>query len=209
MNKFILFDFDGVIVDSFEIAFSVKNMMCPSITREAYRALFEGNINDTIMDDIMHDDKCRHDLDFNAEYIPKIKEQVQVFSGMKEAIQQLAISYNLVIISSTDSALVKEVLERDNLAKCFKEIFGNDVHKSKVEKIKMVFSKFGVTSGDCVFVTDTLGDMREAEKMKIGSIGVSWGFQQLETLKKGNSFKIVDRPDQLVLTIAEYFNSLN
>jgi phosphoglycolate phosphatase-like HAD superfamily hydrolase len=83
---------------------------------------------------------------------------------------------------------------------------GNDVHKSKVEKIKMVFQKYGICNNDCVFITDTLGDMREATKMNVGSIGVTWGFNKPNVLKLGNPFCITERPSDLPLAIFEYFN---
>jgi len=44
-DKFILFDFDGVIADSFSAAFAVNKKVFPSITEQEYRDRFLGNIN--------------------------------------------------------------------------------------------------------------------------------------------------------------------
>ena len=53
---------------------------------------------------------------------------------------------------------------------------------------------------------DTLGDMLEAERVGVGAIGVSWGFQKHGTLAKGNPFKVVDEPEGLPVAVEEYFH---
>ena len=45
-KNYVLFDFDGVIVDSFLHAFEVNKMIYPHLTEKEYRMRFEGNIND-------------------------------------------------------------------------------------------------------------------------------------------------------------------
>lgn len=45
-KPFILFDFDGVIADSFKLSFEIAKMICPHITEDIYQKRFEGNIND-------------------------------------------------------------------------------------------------------------------------------------------------------------------
>jgi beta-phosphoglucomutase-like phosphatase (HAD superfamily) len=45
-GKIVLFDFDGVIVDSFKPAFEVQKMIRPGInfSEDDYRKFFEGNV---------------------------------------------------------------------------------------------------------------------------------------------------------------------
>lgn len=114
----------------------------------------------------------------------------------------------MVVISSTITSPIREFLEGHDLANHFAQIMGNDVHKSKVEKIKMVFEKYSVEANDCVFITDTLGDMREAEKMSVGTIGITWGFHTPETLQHGKPFRLVEKPSDLLVAVADYFKTL-
>ncbi len=204
-KSFILFDFDGVIVDSFNIALGVAQMMCPHITAEGHKKRFEGNINDWEKFDEKHSDKCRHDINFFDEYVPRMRSQVKVFPGMKQAIEKISKDYILIVISSTISAPLLEILVKFDLAKHFTEIMGNDVHTSKVEKIKMVFAKYNIGPRDCVFVTDTLGDVKEATETGVKSLAVSWGFHNRETLLLGNPYKIIDRPEDLPPTLKMMF----
>lgn len=50
-EKITIFDFDGVIANSFEIAFAINKISRPAITRERYRKLFDGNIYDAVLED--------------------------------------------------------------------------------------------------------------------------------------------------------------
>ena len=204
-SKFILFDFDGVIGDSWDVAFATVKTICPGITEEDHKKRFEGNINDVKHPEAFHNDDCNHDLDWFDIYVPKMKEGTKLFPGLKELILDLEKEYTLIIISSTLSFPIEEFLKEHNFREHFDWVMGNDVHKSKVEKIKMVFEKYGVGSKDCIFITDTLGDMHEAEKMNVPSIGVTWGFCTPETLQKGNPLKLVDTPEELKSAIAEHF----
>lgn len=204
-TKFILFDFDGVIADSFGVAFETVKTICPAITKEDYQKRFEGNINEIKHPETFHNDDCNHDLDWFDVYVPKMKEGMKLFPGMKEVIFELEKEYMLVIISSTVTFPIEEFLTLHDLRKHFDWVMGNDVHKSKVEKIKMVFEKYKVSSEDCLFITDTLGDMHEAERMNVRSVGVTWGFCTPEILQKGNPLRLVDTPEELKDTIIEYF----
>lgn len=202
---FILFDFDGVIADSFLPAFEVQKMICPELSEDSYRKRFEGNINDWEELVNMHTEKCRHDIDFFTEYIPRMKKEAQLVSGMKEVVVELERRYSLVVVSSTITSPIREFLETHDMEGHFIQIMGNDVHKSKVEKIKMVFEKYDVGPDDCVFITDTLGDMHEATRVGVGTIGVVWGFHTPETLLKGKPFRLVEKPSDILLVVSDYF----
>ncbi len=204
-NKLILFDFDGVVADSFTPAFETVKTICPLISELEYRKRFEGNINETKFPEEFHSEMCRHDLDFFSLYIPRIKDEVTIFPGMKEVILALEKEYTLVIISSTLTFPIEEFLVSHDLRDHFEWVMGNDVHKNKTEKIKMVFQKYEVGENDCVFVTDTLGDMHEAGKVNVQTIGVTWGFNTAETLAKGNPSKLVYTPDELLTVIQGFF----
>lgn len=202
-KKIILFDFDGVIADSFQAAFTVHKMISPHIVEDDYRSWFEGNINN--WREAAGPGTHRSDIDFFTEYLPKMKSEVKMVLGILEIIKSLSYSYTLIIVSSTITSPIREFMERHEAGQYFTEIMGNDIHQSKVEKMKMVFGKYKVNPEQCVFITDTLGDLREAAKAKVDAIGVSWGFQRKETLLKGNPLCVVEKPEELPIAILNYF----
>jgi len=178
-------------------------MICPHITESDYKRRFEGNIND--WQEPTHTKECRNDIDFFAEYAPRMEAEVNVIPGMPEIIKQFAQSYMLIIISSTITAPIQQFIKKHNLAMYFTEVMGNDIHASKAEKIKMVFSKYGTDSAKCLFITDTLGDIKEATGVGVAAIGVTWGFQDKKTLLKGNPLFIAEKPEELPSIVSNYF----
>jgi len=210
-KKIIFFDFDGVIADSFDVAFEINKIIDHKIiVKKDFQDLFDGNINDWTKDTSYGEEEIKKiNDDFFAKYIPQMKK-VKIFPGMKEVIAELAKTYILLIISSTIISPIRDFLNRNNIFSYFDNIVGsNFVDANKAERIKMVLEKYGVDIKDCVFITDTLGDMREAASLGIQSIGVTWGFQEKENLLKGNPFHIAEKAEDLNSIISECFKKLD
>ncbi|RJR12625.1 HAD family hydrolase [Candidatus Parcubacteria bacterium] len=206
-KKFILFDFDGVISNSFDIALKTAQTLCVHMTEEEYRSAFRGNIYEThhkMMPDT-HGPECQHDRNWFEVYIPMFEEGATPFSGIEEVIQKLSHEHVLIIVSSSEHSPIQGFLEKYHLGRYFSEIMGNEVHKHKAEKIRMIFEKYNIVAKDCVFITDTLGDMNEASEKGVGSIGVTWGWHSRETLEQGKPFRIVDTPQEINPAISDYF----
>ena len=202
-KNFVLFDFDGVIADSFSLAFDVARTFNPELDEAAYKRLFEGNVYESIKR--LNGGRPVNSEEYFALFEPRFLKETRLVEGMPRVISDLSKSYVLSIISSTLSAPIQQFLELYNIAGHFSDVLGMDVHTSKVEKIRMVFAKYVTDADSCVFITDTLGDMHEAKEHGMGAIAVSWGFHSHETLEKGIPFRIVDRPDELPDAIADYF----
>ena len=197
-KKVVIFDFDGVIVDSLMAAYNTWKEAGATLTIDEYRAQFDGNIN--------HAD-APADIDFHEEYKRKIKD-LKIFSGIAEAVRELQGQYHLAIVSSSLNEFISKVLTDNNLDDQFTDIMGNDVSTSKVEKFKMIFKKYDVTANDCVIITDTLGDMKEAAEVDMPSIGVSWGFQKEEVLRQGAAVEIVAKPEDIKNEVRKLFGKL-
>src|SRR3989338_9525959 len=84
--------------------------------------------------------------------------------GIVPAIRDLANRYGLFVISSSRSEPIREYLRRQDIGSVFADVMGGDVHRSKVEKMKLVLVKYGTAATNCLFVTDTLGDLEEATR---------------------------------------------
>jgi phosphoglycolate phosphatase len=204
LKKLVLFDFDGVIVNTYDMCFDINKILDPDISHELYRSYFEGNIFESIGNKEL---KVSNDVvDFESEYERCLHGDHKPEDIMVDIARSLADRYTLFIVSSTPSQVIKKFLENHGLESSFKEILGADAHESKIVKIQSILDRYAVKGGDCVFITDTLGDIREAERVGVKSIAVTWGFHPKETLEKGNPFVIVSDPSELILAIENYFN---
>lgn len=205
-KKIVLFDFDGVIVDSFDISYQAASKVHPGLTKEEEKDFFNGNIYDA-KGEMGEKDTSATDEVFFTEYVPLLFDLVPV-KGMAEVIKELSEMYQLIVVSSTISSPIQGYLEKYALARHFDWIMGGDVHKSKTMKIQMVLEQYKARPEDCVFVTDTLGDMREAAVCQVSSIGVTWGFHERERLQKGNFFTLIDRVEEFIPAVQAFFKSV-
>src|SRR3989338_8781758 len=95
----LLFDFDGVIVDSFELAYGAAQKILPGLTRDRYRGLFSGNIYSAVEQNGVPDTKPHAEDNYFKHYVPKFSA-VSPFPGMPEALRTLSDRFHCVIISS-------------------------------------------------------------------------------------------------------------
>ena len=193
--KIILFDFDGVIADTYSFCYRISNLRTPS-THEEYRAKFEGNINDAVK----KTEQAKPDaepFDFFAHYTPELMK-CPPNDEMVEVIRELAREHTLIIVSSTLSQPIAEYFEAYGLKDAFTEILGNDVERSKVKKINDIIRRYDIDPSDTVMITDTLGDIKEADACGVRSIAVTWGYHRLETLTGGNPFAIISSPKEIL-----------
>lgn len=197
----IIFDFGGVIVDSFSLALKINKKTIPNLTAKSYRQKFKGNINDKMK---KYNKAAGIEEEFFEEYGPCLNLR-KLVPGIKEVILTLSRKYLLAIVSSTTTEVIQKYLFCHRLEHCFADILGNDVDHSKVEKFKMIFKKYNVSPEKCIFITDTLGDVREASEVFLPTLAVTWGFHDQKTLENGNIITLVYGPEELLQRIEEYF----
>ena len=161
-RKIVLFDFDGVMVDSFEIGYQAAKKVGSPLNREQEKKLFEGNVFEAVKKLNFKITPESQEAYF-AEYVSGLMKLTPV-AGMSETIQELAKAYQLVVVTSSISSPIQGYLQMHHLGRYFASIMGSDVHQSKRTKIQMVFKEYQAGPENCVFVTDTLGDMKEAAK---------------------------------------------
>jgi phosphoglycolate phosphatase len=208
-KKFVLFDFDGVIADTFHIGHSVAQKICSYITESEYRKYHEENIIEKIR--IVraqdHGDRCDHALDWLGEYLPAFNDHAHAFEGMPEVLKEFAQTYTLNIVSSSQEEPIEHFLKKYGVSGAIQGIYGLHTATRKDEKFKTIFAKYAIEPSEAIFITDTLGDINEASNVDLRSIGVTWGFQDRPTLARGNPFRIVDKPEELSKAVTDYFAS--
>ena len=182
-KKVLIFDFDGVLTHSFEPAYEVSRIFYPNLKIREYKSLFEGNILITRKKGAP--DPC----DFDSKLIKKIEEYLPRLY-IEKVTTQLSKKYTLVIVSSTWDKIIIKFLEKFNIADNFTMILDKKI-KSKVDKFNKVFKENNVLVQECLFITDTLGDLKEANEIGLETIGILDGFHSYETLKRGNPKAVI------------------
>ncbi len=184
--KAIVFDFDGVIHNTFDLAYNANKKADSEISEEEYRSYFDGNLFEKL------------DKKFGSEVKDKFRgieyeyfQELILDEEVREEIEKLKEDYDLYIISSNLIKNLNFYFEKNNFKNIFQEVLTAESHKSKVEKFKMLFNKYNLDPESCIFITDTLGDILEANKVGVKSIAVDFGYHGRERLEKGSPMKIV------------------
>jgi phosphoglycolate phosphatase len=197
MIKNIIFDFDGVIADSFDVNLALSKEHDEDATLEDFLAHHDGNVFETPRINF----KPERLEEFYAEYRKRLgPSHIERASA---PLRRLGEKHSLYIISSNGEEGIKEVLEKAGVVQLFTRIMGAETHTSKEEKFKMLMADNAVTPENSVFITDTLGDIKEAHKVNIRTIAETFGFHDKERLAQGNPFKIVDSWEEIEDTINE------
>ena len=201
-TKAIIFDFDGVIADTFEFHREhFKKYLDVSISKEEYQNLHKGNVfNGNGLNET--EKKISENL---VEYFKKIENdhhKVQPFEGMNDLLKKLSEEYSLFIITSSSIVNINSFLEKEGVIDCFTEVLGVEFDKSKIVKFNHILDNYNFNKEDVLFVTDTLGDVLEANKVGLRSIAVTWGFHDREILEEAKPFAYADSAEE-VLEIVE------
>ena len=194
--KTIIFDFDGVIHDTFDLAYKINiEAIGEKLTEDEYRDFFNGNIFERI--EITEENaKKFYELQNEAFKYLRLEDKIKI------NLEKLSEKYPLFIISSNQETALNIYFRNNNSTHIFKEILGMETHKSKVEKFKYLFNKYNLKAEECVFVTDTLGDILEGHKVGVKVIAVDFGFHKRDRLEKGKPFKIVSSFEEILQTIS-------
>ena len=184
--KLIIFDFDGVIEDNYEKHFELSSKEFRNLTREEHKQLFDGNVFVELEKLRPRNTGFPLPDNFNEHKITLVTKP-----EIKRCLGRLQEKYLLGIVSSARESGIKTYLERNVLTEYFSFVYGAQTSRSIKEKICMVKEQFHLSNKEIIFVTDTLGDIREANEAGILTIAVDFGFHERERLEKGNPVAIV------------------
>jgi len=190
--KAIIFDFDGVIHDTFDFhRYKIKEFCGVDIPEDDFRDMHNGNFfkNKVPVDGIQWTDY--------RDYILPFQSKLEIDEERKEIIETLSKNHDMFIVTSGGTENILGYLENNGLGGIFKEILGLEASRSKVVKFNTIFEKHSLEPHECVFITDTLGDILEANKVNVKTIAVTYGFHTEETLQLGNPHCLISQPYQL------------
>ncbi len=197
----IIFDFDGVLTDS--CAFHIENInkhFGVGITRTEYEDLHNGNFYDAPLEKMQK---------FKATQYPDLvayeQSRLPLMDRAKEVLDYLHTKHHLHIISSGWERQIRPFLVHHNIENKFTNIFCAEHGKLKSDKFNMLFNTEKITPEQCLFVTDTLGDIREARSVGVDTIAVTFGFHNQERLQEGNPAYIAHSWPEIQNITEEYF----
>jgi phosphoglycolate phosphatase len=205
MSKTIICDFDGVWADSFDVLYRINEIAATALglklTPQQYRAAFHGPIHCELRKLLNFDDAQQTEFSnhkrriFPAHYHTK---SVRFFPFAAATIAKLSQLGQLHIVTASPAEAVAALLEEQGLRNYFDEVAGFNL-AGKRATLERLAAQTPLSSS--FFITDTIGDVREAAGLPLTTIAVSWGFHQREDLQAAGAHRIASNGDELAEAI--------
>lgn len=203
MNKFIIFDFDGTLVDSKDVSISVFNQLAD---KHKFKKINPNDFESLRRLSIM--ERCKA-VNFPLYKIPFLAGEAYVlykssssnlvlFDGIKNLLDKLKNKgYSLAIISSNSEYNIREFLQKNQIdyikdVFCSNNIFGKD----KIIKYFLKFHK--LKKSDVIYVGDEIRDIVGCKKAGVKVIWVGWGYDVIDMAKQESPDYMVNSPIEIL-----------
>ena len=138
MIKLIIFDYDGVIVDSFSNVHEVYKIICKKLGKscpedlEGFKKIY-GYSSSSCYSQLgfSEEERIKGNIIFKEEIL---KKEPKLFNGIIEVINNLHKNHKLALISSNYKDEVKQKLEKLGILKLFDFILAKESHVGRFYK---------------------------------------------------------------------------
>lgn len=206
MKRLIIFDFDGVLADTFDTFYPLMRdgmkLVGRSFRMQQYRDLFINNVHRGFKDLFKRDkDKYSKFLEFRNtnydKYYYDKRHKAKLFPEALKFLKEASKNHILTITSSGRQKNVEDLLKKYRISNLFALIIANGA-MSKTYMLEEIIGKFGARPKETIMITDTIGDIKTAKNLGLKTIAVTWGFQTEDTLESAKPTIIVNSFKELI-----------
>lgn len=191
-KKYILWDWNGTIVDDVGIALDAVNMMLrhvqrPEITLEEYRKAMDTPIF------LFYEkffDMERTDFEWITRkfqsYYKEHQRELSLHEGVKELLDFFAAGdCRQIILSSSSTQIIRHYAQSFGVVGYFEKILGADdlCAAGKIERAIEYFKKNKIPREETVMIGDSVHDFEVSQTLGIDCILISEGHQDIKSLQ--------------------------
>jgi len=198
----VIFDFDGVLVDTAEF---LKKEFFAGLSALGYRFLRSPKEAEKLFQENIADALIAHGV--TPEHLCAVWERVQqaerradiqLAPGIEAMLEELHPLCTMAVVSVNGVELIREILGRCGVLRCFTSISGGDEDVAKVRRIAECVQAAGVSSDRAIAIGDTVGDIGEAREAGVTAVAAVWGLHSEKRLAQASPDCIVHTPAEIV-----------
>ena len=206
LYKHIVFDFDGTVADSAQVALEVYNEMAEEykfkkLTMEKYKKLSSLTLKDRFKEIGVPYYKPWLILELikkaRKEY-GKLLDSISLFDGIHAVLQELNKRGYIISIISTNSRDNIKSFIKDKKLDFIEEVYSSTGLYGKAEVLKHYLKKNGIDRNEILYVADELRDLKICKKLNIDILSVTWGFDSSDLLSKYNPTYMIHEVEDIL-----------
>jgi phosphoglycolate phosphatase len=205
-----LFDLDGTLLDSLhDIGAAMNHALShhglPIHPLPAYRRFVGEGVRVLVSRSVPAGQEALHEAvmeTYRVRYAQGMLERTRPFPGIPELLSRLrAEGLKLAVLSNKPDASTRQLVEALLPGVRFEAVYGERAgvpRKPDPTAALGMAAELGVGPEDCVFIGDTAVDMDTARAAGMYSVGVTWGFRDVEELQSHGARALAHTADELL-----------
>ncbi|AJF61145.1 TPA: HAD family hydrolase [Candidatus Woesearchaeota archaeon] len=203
--KLVMFDYDGVIMDTFAFTRKIYKELGEEFKvkipdDDAYlRELLELDWRETLRKlNIVTEEQIERNIRIFKAGLKKYSPLIKPYPGIPEAIKALSARYKLAVVTNNFKSELNYRLGKYKLSGYFNGYFAEDDGelKPKPDLLLKCLKKFDVSPEEAIYIGDMDGDIIAGRAAKVKTVAVTYGFHHKNRLKDADI--IVDSPRELL-----------
>lgn len=209
MSKVILFNFNGTVVNTKNLAIQIFNEIAK---KRGYKIINNEDID--YLSKLSVRKRCKrlgvpiYEMPIVGILIKKRYQQyipgLDAVKGLHEMIQVLKErGYRLAFITSNTSSVTKQFLTNNSM-----DYFDFSYYSfnpfSKKKNISSFLKKYALGPNDVIYIGDELRDIKAAKKNRINSIAAAWGYDSVHLLTTEHVDHIAQRPADILNILSRF-----
>lgn len=211
MAKFdlIIFDLDGVLVDSISVIEKTYSQTCQAIGLENYPNFEEYKVRfgkdlKTIAKELKMPDSF---VAAFAKLSLDLSDHINLYAEIPELLTKLKTFRNLRLSIATgkEGIRARALLKKLKLTKFFDLVLGGDdvgQAKPNPEIILHQIDYFGVQKNRVLFIGDSSVDMLAGKNSGVQYAAALWGYGDLENILSQNPHYLLKNPDEILTIVS-------
>jgi beta-phosphoglucomutase-like phosphatase (HAD superfamily) len=180
MNKkgVIIFDFDGVIVDSVFLMYKYTKKTMPFLNWQTYQRIFDNPIfirSIKFYAKLFRKKPSKGLQSKRSQYTRDKLAKVKIIEGINELLENLSKDYLITLNTNASLENSVPILEKYNLIHYFSNIKTRDDLAYKAQKNRMILDEVNLASEKAIYITDSFRDVLDAREAGVKSIAVLTG----------------------------------
>ena len=209
MEKNLIFDFDGTVINSLPLAIRTLHEAGHKYNIESLKDVHVEKLRDLSIPEIFKELKipfwtlpflvtwARRRMHSQIHNIPLVEGIIDAFRELKKNDNRL------FMLTSNSEKNVRISFEDNKIIHLFDDIIGGVGTFSKKRAMKKLLRKYNLKKEDCIYITDEIRDVIATNDINMTNIAVAWGYNSEKALMGVNPNHLVHTPNELVKIIEE------